>query len=186
MTCRGAAIAMTLLTGPLMAQTPSASDGGRVPINQQPNVAGSKNDDNRIPVLQGAGSAGAIQGFPDSSNPGAIQQPYLPPQPQLNPYLNLLRGTNRGGFGAIDYYNFVRPGQQAIGSYSGRAYGASPGFGGRSGANIDPETGLATSVRSAGVPASFQNYGSYFNRLGTIGPGTGAVAAPANTGTGRR
>ncbi len=179
MTRRFAILAAAVMAGPLAAQSPS--DNGRMPIIQQPGTA-SKTDDNRIPVLQGAGSFGNIQSFPETQAPGGLQQQYIPPQPRLSPYLNLLRGSNRSGFSAIDYYNIVRPGQQAINAYNGRPYGSAPGFGGRFGGAVDPETGLQASGRSAGTPAVFLSYGSYFNRLGTIGAGQGAVTAPSNSG----
>ncbi len=186
MTRRFAILAAVVLASPLIAQTnnyqPPTTDTGRVPVFQQPNPQGSKSDDNRIPVLQGAGSFGTIQSFPETQTPGGLQEQYIPPQPRLSPYLNLLRGSSRGGLSAIDYYNIVRPGQQSLGSYSGRPMGAAPGFGGRFGGAVDPETGLQASGRSAGTPAVFQSYGNYFNRLGTIGAGQGAVAAPSNAG----
>jgi hypothetical protein len=202
MTRRIAAIAAVILGGPLVAQTtpppannyqPPATDSGRVPAAQA-TTPGSSFDGNRIPVLQGAGSGaggfGGIQSFPDSSAGGGLQQPYVPPQPLLSPYLNLIRGTGGANISAIDYYNFVRPGQQSLGSYAGRQYGAAPGFGGAAGSrygyNVDPETGLATNARPAGAPAVFLNYGSYFNRLGTIGTGAAIPAAQPTNNTGRR
>ncbi len=180
MTRRIAIFAAAVVAGQLAAQSPS--DNGRVPIIQPPSSGGSKSDDNRIPVLQGAGSGGSIQSFPETQNPGGVQEPYVSPQPRLSPYLNLLRGSNRSGISAIDYYNSVRPGQQSLGSYSGRPLGSAPNFGGRFGGAVDPESGLQASGRAAGTPAVFQSYGSYFNRLGTIGAGQGAVAAPSNAG----
>jgi hypothetical protein len=197
MTRRFALLAATVLASPLVAQTPAANnyeppatDAGRVPAAQQSNPGGSKYDGNRIPVLQGAGSGGAggIQSFPDANPAGPIQQQPYTPQPTLNPYLNLLRGSSGSGLSAIDYYNFVRPAQQALGTYGGRPYGAAPGFGGggRYSYTFDPETGVATSTRPVGTSASFQNYGNYFNRLGTIGSGTsGSLTAPTNS-TSRR
>ena len=130
MTRRFATLAAVILTGPLAAQTPPANsyqppatDSGRVPVTQSPSQ-GSSHDGNRIPVLQGAGAGtvGGIQSFPDTPT-GPLPAPYIPPQPQLNPYLNLLRGTG-GGISAIDYYNFVRPAQQSLGSYAGRRFSA--------------------------------------------------------------
>src|SRR5262249_25137955 len=151
---------------------------------QGPTGAGSQYDENRIPVLQGAGGGqfNTIQSFPDTSGGGALPQQFIPPGPQLNPYLNLLRGNNGSGLSAIDVYNFCRPDPQSLGTYGSRPLGAAPAFGGGARTNnylsVDPETGLATTSRPAGAPAGFQNYGGYFNRLGTIGPGASLLSAP--------
>lgn len=186
MKCRIAAAVLALTGIQLSAQTPA--DSGRVPAISGSNSGASRFDDNRIPVLQGAGQGaiGGIQSFPDVPGQDTVQ-PFQPPRPQLSPYLNLIRG-NTAGFSAVDYYNFVRPAQQAVGAFAGRPLGSAPPFGGggRFGLTVDPDTGLASTARPTGAPGVFMNYGSYFNRLGTIGPGAGTATAPAGTTTRRR
>lgn len=145
---------------------------------QAPTGTPSNFDQNRIPAY-GPGSTGGasyqstIPSFPPQVQPnvGPIQQ-YQPPRPGLSPYLNLTRGANTG-FGAVDYYNFVRPAQQANQQYVGRPYGPYGGFGGRF--NVDPDVQLDSDsvLRSAGTPTAFMNYGRYFNSMGTIGVGYG-------------
>lgn len=172
-------LTLLLTTGPAFAQSPSPADGGRQPITSS--GGGSSFDQNRIPVTSGAGTGINIESFPMNPMPVApIAGPSQAPRPQLSPYLNLVRGFgNGGGLTAIDYYNFVRPAEQATGSYTGRAVGLPLGVAGRSlPSAVDPETGLQSATRAAGTPSAFMNYGSYFNRLGSIGTGGRAAAQP--------
>lgn len=178
MQLRVAVLTVAAMGSSLSAQQPyqpPATDQGRVPAFQS-GTGGSSFDQSRQPALQSAGTGVGsfdIQSFP-SPQVGPMQSQFVPPRPALSPYLNLIRGNNFGGIGAIDYFNFVRPAQQANGSFVGRPLGQNgpynrTGFGG--GLILDPETNLAATTRGAGGPATFLNYGGYFNRLGTIGQG---------------
>src|SRR6185369_9228916 len=114
---------------------------------------------------------------PGPAAPAVIApQMYQPPRPGLSPYLNLTRGGRAGGgagISAVDYYNFVRPAQQALGSYVGRQPGAYNPAARYGGIGLDPDVQLDpnTSLRPAGTPTAFMNYGRYFNSMGTIGLG---------------
>jgi hypothetical protein len=181
------AVAMVLVSGGLAAaQTPP--DQGRQPAFN-PGQAGSAVDQGRIPVLDGAGTGLTIQSFPSMPAgplPAQQQPAFQGPRPVLSPYLNLFAGGVGGGFSAVDYFNLVRPAQQASGSFIGRPMGAQMAPGGRGFAGaVDPESGLQSSPRPAGTPSSFMTHGGYFNRLGSIGmtgrqPG---FSAPTPTAT---
>lgn len=173
---------------PLEAQPPT--DGGRQPTYQQPAIPSNSYDQGRQPVLQGAGTGGNlnIQSFPTTSGVGPVQtQPFSPNYPVLSPYLNLARSGNTPGSLAISYFNFVRPAEQATGSFIGRTPGqySYQRFGQPVG--VENEQDLAPASRPAGTPSGFMNTGGYFNRLGTIGAGARQPARPATAPTaGRR
>src|SRR5437870_4756773 len=84
----------------------------------------------------------AIPSFPGPSAPAVnAPQMYQPPRPGLSPYLNLTRGARggAGGIGAVDYYNFVRPAQQSLGSYVGRQPGPFNPANRYGGIGLDPD-----------------------------------------------
>lgn len=158
------------------AQTPgSTADENRLPaFGQGP---GSKADENRTPVYGNAAlQLPPIPSFAGPSTGGpVINQGPPPTRSPISPYLNLNRNSLGGGGGvsAIDYYNFVRPGTQTYGNnYGPPGVGTAPY--GRQGAGIDSDVRLDsdTTLRSAGnIPSAFNNYGRYFNSMGTIGSG---------------
>jgi hypothetical protein len=139
--------------------TPSATDQNRVPIYN--------------PSAPSVMRQAPIGGFPQQQVVPQVNQ-YRPPRPGLSPYLNLYRGSTggfRGGVGAVDYYNFVRPAQQSLGSYSGRQMGPYSPAGRYGDVTIDSAAQLPpeTVTHSAGTVSTFNNTQPYFNSMGTIG-----------------
>ena len=138
----------------------------------------SPDDQNRNPIYAGPTTNAAINPqqaplahFPPPVGAFQTQPGYRPPRPGLNPYLNLFSGA--GGLNAVDYYNYVRPAQQSLGSYVGRQpgpYTAAQRYGSM-GVIMEPEVQLepGTSLRTAGTSSAFMNTGRYFNSMGTIG-----------------
>jgi hypothetical protein len=114
-------------------------------------------------LLASAAQAHAQYPYPYQNNAGS--PPRSPAGPVLSPYLNLNNGSGNAG---VNYYNFVRPQLQLQQQQQ---------FFGGMGSFVDPYP-LATDItldptgrlpRSGPPPATFMNYGSYFNSMGTIG-----------------
>lgn len=127
-------------------------------------------------------------GLATSASPVAAQYPYPYPNATnaggsrpgspLSPYLNLRNGPN--SLPGVNYYNFVRPNLQL--QQQQQMYGGGqmivPDQYSLNDPNFDPTAALP---QAAGLPTNrryqaFNNYGGYFNSMGTIGPAFGGPA----------
>lgn len=136
-----------------------------------------------LAVVAGCVSGAAAQNtFPYNSTPNQGPNQFQR-QPVLSPYLNLI---NRGN-PAVSFFNFVQPQMQM--NQFGQQQGAPlPGGGLQPGDDIalDPQDPTSRIPRSSAHPSTFNNTGSYFNSLGTIGFGAGRQAPQSQPLMGRR
>lgn len=138
-----------------------------------------------LAVVAGCVSGAAAQNpFPYvSSTPNPSLNGQFQRQPVLSPYLNL---NNRGN-PAVNFFNFVQPQMQM--NQFGPQQGPPLGGGGLQPGddiNLDPQDPTSRIPRSSSHPSTFNNTGSFFNSLGTIGMGGGRPAPQTQAQMGRR